>query len=127
MELVKPWLESIGFQKTAGDPTGDRFDLVADDGACLALAIEVRPNDDRFRMWCSWENSSGVRDAYGPDSFPYECPNHPGKRRYLFRFHRDPETHERCFANIRDWVRNELLPWFASRPSANWSNPNLGE
>jgi hypothetical protein len=31
----------------------------------------------------------------------------------------------RCDTNIQDWVRDELLPWFASRPRNNWTNPRV--
>ncbi len=123
MAMLTPWLVSAGFQRIAGGRTGGRFDFVADDGARLVLSIGVPTFDTFFRLWCHWEAASGDRVADGPLSEPYECPNTPGRRRYTFRFHRDPESHERCFTNMQDWIRDELLPWFASRPSVNWTNP----
>lgn len=123
MAKVTPWLISQGFERISGGRTGGRFDFVSDDGARLVLSIAVPTFDTFFRFWCHWETAIGNRVADGPQSLPYECPNHPGRRRYSFRFHRDNESQQRCVVNMQDWIRDELLPWFASRPTENWSNP----
>jgi len=125
MAVMTPWLASVGFERIAGGRTGGRFDYVAEDGARLALSIGVPTFDTIFRFWCHWETASGDRIAEGPLSLPYECPNTPGRKRYSFRFHRDAESHERCAANMKDWIQDELLPWFESRPVVHWSNPNV--
>ncbi len=123
MAKLTPWLESAGFELIAGGQTGGRFDLVANDGARLVLSIGVPTFDTFFRLWCHWEKVSGDCVAGGPLSDPYACPNTPGRRRYTFRFNADADSHERCVANIEDWVRDELVPWFESRPTVDWSNP----
>jgi hypothetical protein len=125
MAMMTPWLFSFGFKRIAGGRTGGQFDYVAEDGAKLVLSIGVPTFDTVFRFWCHWETASGERIAEGPFSLPYECPNTPGRKRYSFRFNRDFESHDRCAANMRDWVRDELLTWFASRPTASWSNPDV--
>jgi len=125
MKLVTPHLVSTGLHRISGGRTGGRFDLVVDDGARLVLLLEVPTFDTFYRMWCYWEMASGDLVAYGPRSLPYECPNTPGRRRYTFRFHRDAESHQRCATEIAEWIRNELLPWFAIRPRTDWSNPHV--
>ena len=125
MKLVTPVLVSSGFELAAGGQTGGVFELIGNDGARLALCLEVPTFDTFFRMWCYWETENGDRVADGPQSFPYECPNTPGRRRYTFHFHRKAETHQRCATEIDAWVRDELLPWFASRHTADWANPNV--
>jgi hypothetical protein len=125
MALVTPWLLSAGLTRVAGGRTGGTFEIRAEDGARLVLSLGVPTFDSFFRLWSSWENESGNVRVGGPTSDPYECPNTPGHRRYTFRFNRAVDSQQRCATNIQDWVRDELLPWFASRPKTHWSNPRV--
>ncbi len=125
MALVTPWLLSAGLQPVAGGRTGGTFELRTGDGARLVLSLGVPTFDSFFRLWSSWEAESGSVSVGGPHSDPFACPNTPGRRRYTFRFNRTIESQERCAMNIHDWVRDELLPWFASRPKIHWSNPRV--
>jgi hypothetical protein len=123
MRLLLPRLQYQGFACAGGGRTGGTFHLTDPDGSRLVLVAQVPTFDSFFRLWCYWETANGERVAYGPQSLPYECPNLPGDTRYTFRFHRDSAGHESCAANIADWVRRELLPWFRTRSQCDWKNP----
>jgi hypothetical protein len=125
MALVTPCLRSEGFELVAGGTVDGTFRLRAEDGVRLVLCLGVPTFDSFFRLWSSWEDESGNVRVGGPHSDPFESPNTPGRRRYTFRFNRASESQQRCATNIQDWVHDELLPWFASRPDTHWTNPRV--
>ena len=88
------------------------------------MLLQVPSHDVYYRAYTWWEDANGKKVADGPQSFPYECKNHPGTKRYNYRFHLKKETHERCIANLKEWFVEVLLPWFSARPKVNWSNPD---
>jgi hypothetical protein len=86
----------------------------------LVMLLQVPTFDTFYRATTRWEGRDGRIVANGPETFPYECPDHPGPKRYSFRFHRAEETHERCARNLEEWIREVLLPWYERRPTESW-------
>jgi len=125
IRLLIPRLESQGFECLGGGRSGGTFLFCDSDGSRLIFYAQVPTFDSVFRLWSYWESSNGDRVATGPYTEPYACPNHPGPKRYTFRFHRDTKSQETCASNIAKWITEALLPWFAKRPKTDWSNPNV--
>lgn len=121
MRELDPWLRECGFTKRAGF----EYQLTAPDGARLVMLLNVPTFDTFYRIYSRWESTDGRTRIEGPETFPYECPNHPGPKRYTFRFHLKEETQARCVANLKEWISEVLLPWFEQKPTTPWRNPNV--
>lgn len=116
---ITKWLKANGFEKEDG------YFVLKENSSKLVMLLQVPTYDTYYRAFTRWEDSSGKKMADGPESFPYECKNHPGTKRYNFNFHIKEETHQRCITNLEAWFKEILLPWFAERTTVNWRNPNV--
>jgi hypothetical protein len=123
MKELDPWLKEHGFSKKVGF----EYHLVDTDGAMLVMLLNVPTFDTFYRVFSRWETSDGRTRVEGPETFPFSCPNHPGPKRYTFRFHLKEETQARCIRNLKEWITEVLLPWFEQRPLVSWSNPNVNK
>ena len=121
MRELEPWLQAQGFAKLPGFMYHRSFA----DGTTLVVILNVPTFDSRYRVFTRVEYLDGRKPIYGPESFPYECRNHPGAKRYNMHFHLDEETHLRCALNLKEWISEVLLPWFEAQPTMPWRNPNI--
>lgn len=121
MKEFVPWLLERGFEKESPS----RFEFPHKNGSGT-LTLNVPSFDSFYRMIVSFQPSEEQRERFsGPMSEPYECPNHPGEKRYTFRFTHAEETWERCLINMKEWTEEVALPWLSSENPAPWSNPNI--
>ena len=125
MGRIKGPIDTLGFRLVGGGKTNGTFELTDAKSDVLVVFLDVPTFDTFFRIATYWRASDETVVGRGPYSLPYECPNHPGDRRYTFRFHRDSASQQRCAENIVDWIRDVALPWFREKPTGQWSNPNV--
>jgi hypothetical protein len=121
MKEFTPWLLEHGFV----EESPSRFEYPHNKGSGT-LTLNVPSFDSFYRMIVSFQPSERDSKRFsGPISEPYVCPNHPGKKRYTFRFTHAEETWERCLSNMREWIEEVALPWLQSENPQSWSNPNI--
>lgn len=121
MKQLDPWLKECGFSKQRGF----KYQLTDAENAKLVMLLNVPTFETRCRIFSWRETPNGQTRVAGPQTFPFECPNHPGPKRYTFRFHLSEETQARCVANLKEWITEVLLPWFEQKPAMPWWNPNV--
>ncbi|MEQ8850096.1 hypothetical protein [Botrimarina sp.] len=125
MKLATTPILDLGFTLAAGGKTNGTFKLSDEEGNVLVVLLDVPTFDTFFRMAAHWKTPDGTVVGSGLYSLPFECPNHPGNRRYTFRFHRDSESQQRCAENIVDWFRDVAVDWFRNKTAGRWTNPSV--
>ena len=113
MKIVAPFLSAQGFTKKSTY----EYEFKTETG-CGRLIMNIPTFDSIFRMFTSFEYESGR--FQGPITQPFECPNHPGSRRFNFRFTHVDDTYPRCAEEIQIWISTVLIPWFKQEPKAPW-------
>lgn len=126
MRLAKPQLLALGFQPSGRCDTGGLFTLIAENGDQLNFGVDVSSSSLHFRPMTHWKATADTTWIQGPHCHAGGGIE-PNGVRYSFAFRRDDEGHERCAANIVNWVRDVALPWFVRRSRINWDDELFGQ